>query len=118
VRSWEMVKHETNDGDKAVTEWFKESVALTMINQGWSYTGKVRTEYAEPDWVTTLKSKEYSILNLDDFSRADIRFQQAIMQLIQNGTYYGWSLPKGCTIILTSNPDDGDYIVTSQDKAM
>ncbi len=39
------------------------------------------------------------------------------MELIDRGTYISWSLPEGWSICLTSNPDNGDYNVTSMDNA-
>lgn len=45
------------------------------------------------------------------------RFLQATMELIDRGQYISWSLPKNWTIVLTSNPDNGDYNVNSLDNA-
>lgn len=45
------------------------------------------------------------------------RFIQATMELVDRGEYISWSLPPNCTIILTSNPDNGDYNVNSMDNA-
>ena len=42
---------------------------------------------------------------------------QATMELIQNGKYISWNLPKNTTIVLSSNPDDGTYSVMAQDPA-
>lgn len=44
-------------------------------------------------------------------------FQQAIMELICTGKYISWKLPKNTTLCLSSNPDDGSYMVTSLDEA-
>src|SRR5690606_24226113 len=57
------------------------------------------------------------ILLLDDYNRASLQLAQAIMELIETGGYISWNLPKGSTVILTSNPEDEDYIVTSTDEA-
>jgi hypothetical protein len=111
-KSYEMA-HST-EGKK----WFSDQMSPMMLAQGWHYTNKVQTQYAEPEWVNKLKEYPFAILLIDDFTRADMRFQQAIMQLIQMGSYYGWKLPAGCTIVLTSNPNDEDYIVSAQDGAM
>lgn len=46
-----------------------------------------------------------------------MRFIQAVMELIDRQTYISWSLPKDWHIILTSNPDNGDYMVNSMDAA-
>jgi hypothetical protein len=98
--------------------WFNQQFASIQESNGWEYTGKSRTEYAAPEWVGDLHQWDKSLLVIDDFTRADPRFQQAIMQLIQMGSYYSWSLPLGTTIVLTANPNDGDYIVNDQDLAM
>jgi hypothetical protein len=54
---------------------------------------------------------------LDDWNRADMRFIQAVMELIDRQQYISWKLPKDWHIILTSNPDNGDYLVNSIDNA-
>ena len=42
---------------------------------------------------------------------------QATMELICRGTYVSWSLPKYTNIVLTSNPDNGEYQVVTLDGA-
>lgn len=44
-------------------------------------------------------------------------FMQATMELINTGSYISWTLPKNTNIVLTSNPDDGSYSVSSLDSA-
>ena len=46
-----------------------------------------------------------------------VRFIQACMELIDRQSYISWSLPKDWHIILTANPDNGDYMVNSVDSA-
>lgn len=115
-KSVEMFKHDEHD--HRMVDWFSDSMAIARREQGWEYTGHAVTKYAEPEWLDKLRVGEQSILLVDDFTRADLRFQQALMQLIQDGSYYSWKLPEGCTIVLTCNPDDGDYLVNAQDLAM
>ncbi|MBO7693464.1 MAG: hypothetical protein J6T10_12610 [Methanobrevibacter sp.] len=75
--------------------------------------------YAAPEWLPEEngEGKEGWILALDDYTRANSLFMQATMELIQNGKYISWNLPKNTTIVLSSNPDDGAYAVTSLDPA-
>lgn len=40
------------------------------------------------------------------------------MEIINTGSYLSWSLPKYTNIVLTSNPDSGEYNVTSLDPAV
>jgi hypothetical protein len=42
---------------------------------------------------------------------------QATMELINEGKYISWSLPKNTSICLTTNPDDGEFNVQSLDPA-
>jgi hypothetical protein len=78
-------------------------------------SGDKRMGYAAPEWIQG--KEEGGILILDDYSRADQRFTQAAMELIDRQKYISWELPKNWHIVLTSNPDNGDYQVTSMDAA-
>lgn len=42
---------------------------------------------------------------------------QAVMELIYKQEYISWKLPPNTHIVLTSNPDNGEYNVTSTDEA-
>jgi len=42
---------------------------------------------------------------------------QAVMELIYTGKYISWKLPKYTSVMLSSNPDDGSYQVSSLDAA-
>lgn len=43
---------------------------------------------------------------------------QAAMRIVDEQQYVSWALPKGSTVILSTNPDNSEYQVTSQDEAM
>lgn len=74
------------------------------------------TVFRAPDWVP--REEKPGILLIDDVNRADDRILRGIMQLLQNYELVSWSLPKGWQIVLTANPDGGDYSVTPLDDAM
>lgn len=74
------------------------------------------TKFVAPDWVPTEEGP--GILLIDDANRADDRILRGIMQLLQNFELVSWKLPDGWQIILTANPDGGDYSVTPMDDAM
>ena len=76
---------------------------------------EVVTVFRPPDWVPTVEGP--GILLIDDVNRADGRILGGIMQLLQDFRLYSWSLPPGWQIILTANPDGGDYQVTPLDDA-
>jgi len=75
-----------------------------------------RTVFSSPDWVPTEEGP--GILLIDDVNRADDRILRGIMQLLQNYELVSWKLPKYWQIVLTANPDGGDYSVTPMDNAM
>lgn len=100
---------------KKVGQWVDAEAVKHLLDKGWQMTGKKRTSYAAPEWIADKKAG--GILLLDDWNRADSRFIQAVMELIDRQTYISWTLPKDWHIILTSNPDNGDYSVNSVDDA-
>jgi hypothetical protein len=71
--------------------------------------------YCPPEWIAN--KERGGILLLDDWNRADTRFIQALMELIDRQQYISWTLPKDWHIVLTANPDNGDYLVNSIDNA-
>lgn len=108
VKEFEVVKEST-------TKWVPESLLPQYVASQYKPTGNKRMGYAAPEWINN--KKEGGILILDDYTRADARFMQATMTLIETQTYYSWCLPKNWHIVLTTNPDDGNYNVTSLDAA-
>lgn len=75
-----------------------------------------RTVFRAPAWVPDTPGP--GILLIDDVNRADERILRGIMQLLQNHELISWQLPPQWQIILTANPDGGDYAVTPMDNAM
>jgi len=100
---------------KKVGQWVDELAVEEYLRQGWKVTGKNRMSYCAPEWIAD--KKEGGVLLLDDWNRADMRFIQAVMELVDRQQYISWSLPQDWHIILTSNPDNGDYMVNSIDSA-
>lgn len=74
------------------------------------------TRFVPPDWVPRRRGP--GILLLDDVNRADDRILRGIMQLLQFYELVAWTLPERWLIVLTANPDGGDYSVTTLDDAM
>jgi hypothetical protein len=100
---------------KKVGQWVDELAVEEYLKQGWKVTGKNRMSYCAPNWIADVKKG--GMLILDDWNRADQRFVQAVMELVDRQTYISWSLPKDWHIVLTANPDNGDYMVNSIDAA-
>ena len=108
IRQFEMEL----DGSKL---WIDEHAFDEYRKLGYNSTSKNRMSYCPPEWISGKESG--GILLLDDWNRADIRFIQAVMELIDRQQYISWKLPKDWHIILTANPDNGDYLVNSIDTA-
>ena len=96
------------------TLWITEQEIATAGEKGYRVVDK-RMTHAAPEWIQG--KGEGGFLLLDDFSRADHRFQQAVMEICDRQEYISWKLPKNWHVILSSNPDNGDYNVTSLDIA-
>jgi nucleoside-triphosphatase THEP1 len=96
------------------TTWINESQINAASAKGYKVVSK-RMSHAAPEWIQG--KTEGGFLNLDDYTRADARFMQATMEILDRQEYVSWSLPKNWHVILTTNPDNGDYNVTSLDVA-
>ena len=110
IRQFEIQRNEESE-----KIWVDENVLDEKFKQGYYTTGLNRMGYCPPEWISG--KEKGGILLLDDWNRADMRFIQAVMELIDRQQYISWSLPKDWHIILTANPDNGDYLVSSIDNA-
>tara|TARA_R110002020_G_scaffold431389_4_gene641401 strand:+ start:2069 stop:3244 length:1176 start_codon:yes stop_codon:yes gene_type:complete len=94
--------------------WIMEAQVEAAMKKGYKVVEK-RMAHAAPEWIQG--RTEGGFLVLDDYTRADHRFMQATMEVIDRQEYISWSLPKNWHVILTTNPDNGEYQVTSLDDA-
>lgn len=88
----------------------------TILDPDPNKAGDETTVFSPPDWVPTEEGP--GILLLDDMNRADDRILRGCMQLLQNLELASWKLPPKWQIVVTANPDGGDYSVTPMDGAM
>jgi hypothetical protein len=96
------------------TLWITEHEIETANSKGYRVVDK-RMTHAAPEWIQG--KGEGGFLILDDYTRADQRFMQATMEILDRQEYVSWKLPKNWHVILTTNPDNGDYNVTTLDVA-
>jgi len=108
VKEYKMVKGEEE-------KWVIHEAMESCKEEGYLVSGQSRMSYSPPEWIANKKAG--GILLLDDYSRAELRFIQATMELIDRQTYISWKLPEDWHIILTTNPDNGEYLVTTMDNA-
>lgn len=97
--------------------WIPAEATEEYLDKGAEYLGNARMSIAPPEWVQKMKLHDKFILLLDDFTRADHRLMQAMMTIVEERRYDGWELPKNTIIILTTNPDNGEYNVAALDLA-
>ena len=109
------IKPEMTNAASGKCIWVDENAVDQYTKQGYEFTGKKRMSYCPPEWIADKQGG--GILMLDDWNRADIRFIQAVMELVDRQEYISWKLPQDWHIILTANPDDGEYMVNTIDKA-
>jgi len=110
-----LLKWKTKEGGTK-TIWWPENL-LSKVPQNVQVTSTTRMGYAPPAWLPKEENPNGCLVVLDDYTRGNQLFMQATMELINEGKYISWSLPKNTSIILTTNPDDGSFSVQSLDNA-
>ena len=98
------------------TLYVKEKVLDVYLNNSYVLTGNDASINCPPKWLAGKTSP--LVVLIDDWTRAQPRFQQAMMEFILFQTYGDNRLPSGSTVLLTSNPDNRDYLVNPVDPAM
>lgn len=98
--------------------WIGDKLLKDYILQGYHANGESRMSYAKPEWLVGKEDKPV-VLVLDDYNRGTSLMLNACMRITDEQETSSWSLPKGSTVILTCNPDDGDeaFNVSSGDSA-
>lgn len=103
----------TPDGDKWVP---KNILEISLKDPANKYGFKSKMSVAPPDYIANM-TEGPGVLFLDDYTRALSFFMQATMQITEEGGYHSWRLPKGWMVILSTNPEGGEYNVASLDSA-
>lgn len=95
---------------------FEEMGDLLGMPQVTEFEGRTVTSFRPPAWAPTHDGP--GILLLDDVNRADDRILRGLMQLLLDFRLVSWALPPRWQIVLTANPEGGDYSVTPIDDAL
>lgn len=103
------------DGSKC--NWISPELIDSYVKAGYQLTGETKMSYALPEWYKNIDPNKPTILLLDDATRALPNILQACYELIYKGEFWSFKLPYRTTVILTTNPDSGDYNVNSYDEA-
>jgi MoxR-like ATPase len=118
-KEYEMTKVIKDHTGKEIvkTEYVTEGMLNDYVIQGFK-KGKSISRACPPEWVSNIPDN--SILLLDDFSRGNQLMAQCTMEIVNERTMEGWGsllVDKKIQILLTENPDDGEYNVVGMDKA-
>ena len=111
---------ELHEDGTSEEKWVPQDLLQIYFNQPcgtYEILGESRMGYATPAWLPREFNPNGTVLLLDDYTRANQLFMQATMELICRGSYVSWDLPKYTNIILSSNPDNGEFSVTGLDMA-
>ena len=102
------------DGD---CKWITPELIDIYSKSGYEITDQTRMNYSIPKWIQELDPTKPTIVNMDDAGRCSNYISQAVMEIIYKQEFISWKLPSNTTIILTNNPDDGEYNTSSYDEA-
>lgn len=103
---------ETGDCD-----WITPELIDSYVKAGYHITSDTKMSYALPEWYKGIDTSKPTILNFDDANRALPNILQACYELIYKQEFWSFKLPPKTTVMLTSNPDNGDYNVNTIDEA-
>lgn len=98
-------------------KWVTAEVIEAYAKAGWILTDETRMGYAIPQWLKNTGMEKGILLCLDDANRCTNQVSNAVMEITCRQEYLSWKLPKGSSVLLTSNPDSGSYQVVSYDEA-
>lgn len=98
--------------------WIGDKLLNDYLLQGYHATGESRMSYAKPEWLVGKEDKPV-VLILDDYNRGMGILMNACMRITDEQQYVSWGLPKGSTVILTSNPEDSEesFNISTLDSA-
>ena len=111
IREHYVCKH---DGD---CRWITPELIDIYAKSGYEITDLTRMSYSVPKWIQELDINKPSIINFDDMGRCANHISQAVMEIIYKQEFISWKFPPNTTILLSNNPDDGQYNTTSPDEA-
>lgn len=116
ITGFPLVQHKVCKNEECL--WIGDKLLNDYLLQGYHATGESRMSYAKPEWLVGKEDKPV-VLVLDDYNRGLPMVMNACMRITDEQEFISWSLPKGSSVILTCNPDDGDdtFNVSSLDSA-
>lgn len=117
ISGYPICLHYCCKDDGSDCQWISPELIDSYIKAGYHITPETKMSYALPEWYKGLDLNKPTILLLDDASRALPNILQACYELIYKQEFWSFKLPPGTTVILTTNPDNGDYNVNSVDEA-
>ena len=109
------------NGNIICTKWVPQDTMSTYFQkpcETYEITTESRMAYAPPAWLPREENPNGILVTLDDWNRTNSVIMNCVMEIICTGKYMTWELPKYTTLVLSSNPDSGEFNVQSQDSAI
>ena len=117
IKEHYVCKHDPEHPENDECAWITHELIEGYSRAGWEITNETRMSYAVPAWLANLDPEKPTIVNYDDFSRANLACIQSVLEVVHRQEYISWKLPHYTTVVLTSNYDDGTENVQSVDSA-
>lgn len=93
--------------------WISPELIDSYVKSGYTITDETKMSYALPEWYKRIDPSKGTILNLDDWTRGLPHITQGLMELIYKQELWSFRLPARTTVLLSSNPDNSDYNISS-----
>ena len=109
------------DGNVISSKWVAQDILSTYFQkpcETYEITTEHRMSYAPPAWLPREENPNGILVTLDDWNRTNSVIMNCVMEIICTGKYMTWELPKYTTLVLSANPDSGEFLVQSQDSAI
>lgn len=109
------------NGDVICSKWVPHDTLTTYFQkpcETYEITTESRMGYAPPAWLPREENPNGILVTLDDWNRTNSVIMNCVMEIICTGKYMTWELPKYTTLVLSANPDSGEFLVQAQDSAI
>lgn len=109
------------NGNVVCSKWVPHDTLTTYFQkpcETYEITTESRMGYAPPAWLPREENPNGILVTLDDWNRTNSVIMNCVMEIICTGKYMTWELPKYTTLVLSANPDSGEFLVQAQDSAI
>ncbi len=125
ISGYPIKEYKVNEFDESgnivCSKWVPHDTLTTYFQkpcETYEITTESRMGYAPPAWLPREENPNGILVTLDDWNRTNSVIMNCVMEIICTGKYMTWELPKYTTLVLSANPDSGEFLVQAQDSAI